>query len=77
VTVLEPVDCLTENKRTELTALRIALGVQKEEIAALRAGLRRSAEALTHVFTWSTDSAWIAANSVSCTFTEGVRAPTP
>jgi len=76
VTVLDPVDCLTENTRTELTALKIALGMQKEEIAALRAGLKRRAEALTHIFTWSTDSAWIATNSVSCTFTEGVRAPT-
>ena len=37
------------------------------------AGLERRAEALTHVFTWSTDSAWSNKASVSCTFTGGVR----
>ena len=45
---------------------------QKAEIAGLVAGLQRSAAALTHVFTWSTDSAWNHNKSDSFTFANGV-----
>ena len=41
---------------------------QKGQIA----GLQKSTEALTHVFTWSTDSAWSVTESHSFTFTDEV-----
>ena len=59
------------------------IAIQKKEIADLQvkvaeqaaetAGLQRRAEALTHVFSWSTDGSWRSAQSRSHTFVDGVR----
>ena len=47
--------------------------VEIEELQGLVTGLQRRAEALSHVFTWNTDSAWRGRATPPFTFTDGVR----
>jgi uncharacterized coiled-coil protein SlyX len=56
-------------QREEIADLRTKVAEQAEETA----GLQKRAQALTHVFTWSTDTAWKHTTSEKYTFTGGVR----
>jgi uncharacterized coiled-coil protein SlyX len=57
----------------EQTTLITELQQKIKEQAAETAGLQKRAEALTHVFTWSTDSSWKRKTSLPHTFGDGVR----
>ena len=73
----------TEKQRTEIARLSgasvqqtAAIGVLESTLQdqqSLIAALQKRSEALTHVFTWSTDSSWTRTKSLPYTFTDGIH----
>ncbi|KAJ1478779.1 hypothetical protein T484DRAFT_1960447, partial [Baffinella frigidus] len=57
----------------EIEKHKVALAVLEENQESVNAGVRKRAEALTRVFTWSTDSSLTGKSSPPYTFTDGVR----
>ncbi|KAJ1480027.1 hypothetical protein T484DRAFT_1957511 [Baffinella frigidus] len=80
--VAEQGDVIVEQK-AEIAMLQAKSALQSARIAkqateiaeqdALTFGLQKRADALTRVFTWSTDSSFVVKQSASYTFTDGVR----